>query len=54
MNSTELFIDKNFAKVDHENKVVLLTYQLIQSGISISTYEKFGEKFFFAKFGKIF
>ena len=45
MNDIELFIDKNFAKVDHENKVVLLIYQLIQSGISISTYEKFGEKF---------
>ena len=45
MDNIELFVDKNLAKIDHENKVLLLTYGLFHSGTHISTYEKFGEKF---------
>jgi hypothetical protein len=43
VNNTELFVGEKFAKVDDENKVVLLSYGLFHSGTNISTYEKFGE-----------
>jgi hypothetical protein len=45
VNNIELFIHPSLAKVDHENKVVLLTFGLFHSGTHISTYEKFGERF---------
>jgi hypothetical protein len=45
VNNIELFIHPSFAKVDYENKVVLLSYGLFHSGTHIGTYEKSGERF---------
>jgi hypothetical protein len=41
----EFYINENFAKVNHNNKVILLSYGLFHSGTRVNTYEKYGEKF---------
>lgn len=45
MDLNELYIEQNVAKVNDEEKVIVLNYGLFHSGTHISTYEKYGELF---------
>ena len=39
------YINENTAKVNHNDKTIVLNYGLFHSGTRVNTYEKYGEKF---------
>jgi 23S rRNA G2069 N7-methylase RlmK/C1962 C5-methylase RlmI len=45
IDSLKYYISENLAKVSHQQKVIMLSYGLFQSGTRVSTYEKYGGRF---------
>ena len=45
IDTLKYYIDENLAKVNHQQKVIMLNYGLFQSGTRVQTYEKYGGRF---------